>query len=125
MEIIIGLAVGLVIAVVAVLVVQRRQPVPQAAAPLAGAQPTLTAAEIRDVIREIHGETLRDIAEALGIELTKTVEWTATIEVSGTIELDILQEYDVESELYDNLYVDSQNGQIEIVDTEVTSAREC
>ncbi len=70
-------------------------------------------------------ETLRDIAEALGIELTKTVEWTATIEVSGTIELDILQEYDVESELYDNLYVDSQNGQIEIVDTEVTSAREC
>jgi hypothetical protein len=70
-------------------------------------------------------ETLRDIAEALGIELTKTVEWTATIEVSGTIELDILQEYDVESELYDNLYVDSQNGQIEIIDTEVTSAREC
>jgi hypothetical protein len=31
---------------------------------------------------------------------------------------------DVESEIYDNLYVESQNGNIEIADTEVTNVRE-
>jgi DNA recombination protein RmuC len=78
MEIIIGLAVVLVIAVVAVLVVQRRQPVPQAAAPLAGAQPTLTAAEIRDVIREIHGETLRDLADQAKDDRQDAISTAAT-----------------------------------------------
>ena len=78
MEIIIGLAVGLVIAVLAMLVVQRRQPVPQAAAPLAGAQPTLTAAEIRDVIREIHGETLRDLADQAKDDRQDAISTAAT-----------------------------------------------
>lgn len=70
-------------------------------------------------------DTLREIAEALGIELTKTIEWSATIEVSGTMEVDILEDVDIEQEIYDNLYVDSQNGNIEIGDTEVCNAREC
>ena len=78
MEIIIGLAIGLVIAVLAMLVVQRRQPVPQAAAPLAGAQPTLTAAEIRDVIREIHGETLRDLADQAKDDRQDAISTAAT-----------------------------------------------
>ena len=69
-------------------------------------------------------DTLREIAEALDIELTREVEWSATIEVSGTLTVDILEDIDVEQEIYDNLYVDSQNGQIEIVDTEVTNVRE-
>ena len=63
METFVGLAVGLVIAVVAVLVVLQRKPGVAAPAPVAGAQPTLSAADIRDVIREIHGETLRDLAD--------------------------------------------------------------
>ena len=63
METFVGLAVGLVIAVVAVLVVLQRKPRSAAPAPVAGAQPTLSAADIRDVIREIHGETLRDLAD--------------------------------------------------------------
>jgi len=86
---------------------------------------------VKDIITEAYAdsddqETLRSIAEALDIELTRTVEWSATIEVSGTIELDLLadSDTDIESEIYDNLYVDSQNGQIEIVDTEVTNVRE-
>ena len=86
---------------------------------------------VKDIITEAYAdsddqETLRAIAEALDIELTRTVEWSATIEVSGTIELDLLadSDTDVEQEIYDNLYVDSQNGQIEIVDTEVTNVRE-
>jgi hypothetical protein len=86
---------------------------------------------VKDIITEAYAdsddqETLRAIAEALGIELTREVEWSATIEVSGTIQLDLLadSDTDVEQEIYDNLYVDSQNGQIEIVDTEVCNVRE-
>jgi len=86
---------------------------------------------VKDIITEAYAdsddqETLRSIAEALDIELTRTVEWSATIEVSGTIELDLLSDYDtdVEQEIYDNLNVDSQNGNIEVIDTEVTNVRE-
>jgi len=84
----------------------------------------------KDIITEAYAdsddqETLRAIAEALGIELIREVEWSATIEVSGTISVDLLEgDVDVEQEIYDNLYVDSQNGQIEIVDTEVCNVRE-
>ena len=86
---------------------------------------------VKDIIVEAYSdsddqETLRSIAEALEIELTRDVEWSATIEVSGTIQLDLLadSDTDIESEIYDNLYVESQNGNIEIVDTEVTNVRE-
>ena len=85
---------------------------------------------VKDIITEAYADsmdqdTLRAIAEALDIELTREVEWSATIEVSGTISVDLLEgDVDVEQEIYDNLYVDSQNGQIEIVDTEVTNVRE-
>lgn len=86
---------------------------------------------VKDIITEAYGdsddqETLRAIAEALDIALTRTVEWSATIEVSGTMELDLLADYDtdVESEIYDNLSVDSQNGNIEVIDQEVTNVRE-
>jgi hypothetical protein len=87
---------------------------------------------VKDIITEAYGdsedqETLRAIAEALDIALTRTIEWSATIEVSGTMQLDLLEDSDtdVESEIYDNLYVDSQNGNIEINDTEVCNVREC
>ena len=86
---------------------------------------------VKDIILEAYAnsddqETLRSIAEALDIELTRDVEWSATIEVSGTITLDLLadSDTDVEQEIYDNLYVESQNGNIEICDTEVTNVRE-
>jgi len=86
---------------------------------------------VKDIITEAYAdsddqETLRSIAEALDIELTRTVEWSATIEVSGTMELDLLADYDtdVEQEIYDNLSVDSQHGNIEVIDQEVTNVRE-
>ena len=84
----------------------------------------------KDIIAEAYPDsgdqdTLRAIAEALGIELTRTVDFTCTIEVSGTIELDLLEDYDIEDEITDNLYVDSQSGRIEIGDTEVCHVREC
>jgi DNA recombination protein RmuC len=61
MEFTLALASLLVIAVVAIIVLLQRKP---AATPTAvTGQPTLTAADIREVIREIHGETLRDLAE--------------------------------------------------------------
>ena len=85
---------------------------------------------VKDIITESYAEsedqeTLRSIAEALGIELTRSVDWTATIEVSGTIEIDLLEDYDIEDEISDNLYADSQSGRIEIIDTEICHVREC
>ena len=84
---------------------------------------------VKDIITEAYADsddqdTLRAIAEALGIELTREVEWSATIEVSGTFTIDILEDVDVESEIYDNLYVESQHGNIEVSDQEVTNVRE-
>ena len=86
---------------------------------------------VKDIITEAYGdsddqETLRSIAEALDIALTRTIEWSATIEVSGTMDLDLLEDSDtdVESEIYENLHVDSQNGNIEVIDSEVTNVRE-
>ena len=61
MEFTLALASLLVIAVIAIIVLLQRKP---AATPTTvTGQPTLTAADIREVIREIHGETLRDLAE--------------------------------------------------------------
>ena len=83
----------------------------------------------KDIIAEAYADsqdqdTLRSIAEALGIELTRTVEFTATIEVSGTVEVDLLEDYELEDDIADNLYVDSQSGRIEIGDIEVCHVRE-
>ena len=86
---------------------------------------------VKSIIAEAYAdsddqETLRDIAETLEIELTRTVEFTATVEVTGSIELDLLADYgtDLESEITDNLYVESQNGNIEIDEQYVTNVRE-
>ena len=85
---------------------------------------------VKDIISEAYADsddqdTLRAIAEALDIPLVKEIEWSATIEVSGTITVDLLEgDVDVEQEIYDNLYVESQNGNVEVCDTEVTNVRE-
>jgi hypothetical protein len=73
-------------------------------------------------------DTLREIAEALSIELIKEVEFTASIEVTGTYSFNILEndyDMDLESEVTDALFADSNNGNIEIGDTEVCNVREC
>jgi DNA recombination protein RmuC len=86
METFIGLAVGLGIAVVAVLVVLQRKPAAPAAVPVGQAQPTLTAAEIRDVIREIHSETLRDLADQAKDDRQDAIS-TAATKVGEVIDL--------------------------------------
>ena len=84
---------------------------------------------VKDIILEAYAEsedqeTLRTIAEALDIQLTRTVEFTCTIEVSGTVDVDLLEDYELEDDIADNLYVDSQSGRIEIGDIEVCHVRE-
>ena len=87
---------------------------------------------VKDIITEAYEdsedqETLRSIAEALGIELVREVLFTATLEVSGTYTYNILDsdyELDLDSEVTDALYADSNNGNIEINDTEVCHVRE-
>jgi len=87
---------------------------------------------VKEIICEAYADsddkdTLRAIAEALSIELIKEVEFTASIEVTGIYSYNILEndyELDLESEVTDALYADSNNGNIEIGDTEVCNVRE-
>ena len=69
-------------------------------------------------------DTIRAIAEALDIKLTKTIEWTATMYVSGSMDVDLLEDFDIESELSENLQVSAWNGDIEVEDYSVEEARE-
>ena len=68
--------------------------------------------------------TLVEIAEALDIELTKEITWSATLHVSGTMQIPLTESFDIESELSDNIFVDSQNGDIEIHDYELSNVEE-
>jgi hypothetical protein len=87
---------------------------------------------VKDIITEVYEDsddkdTLRSIAEALGIELVREVPFTATLEVSGTYTYNILEndyDLDLDSEVTDALYADSNNGNITIDDTEVCHVRE-
>ena len=87
---------------------------------------------VKDIITEAYADsddqdTLRAIAEALGIELVREVQFTATLEVSGTYSYNVLDsdyELDLDSEVTDALYADSNNGNITIDDTEVCHVRE-
>jgi hypothetical protein len=87
---------------------------------------------VKEIICEAYADsgdqdTLRAIAEALDIELIKEVEFTASIEVSGTYSYNILEndyDLDLESEVTDALFADSNHGNIEIGDQEVCNVRE-
>ena len=87
---------------------------------------------VKEIICEAYADsqdqdTLRDIAEALGIELIKEVQFTASVEVSGTYSYDILSdysEYDLESVITDSLYAESNDGNVQVDDTEVCNVRE-
>jgi len=69
-------------------------------------------------------DTLRAIAEALDIRLTKTIDWSATLYVSGSMEVDLLDDFDLDSELSENLQVSAWSGDIEVEDYSVEEARE-
>jgi hypothetical protein len=87
---------------------------------------------VKEIICEAYADsqdqdTLREIAEALDIELIKEVEFTASIEVSGTYSYNILEsdyDFDLESEITDAIFAESNNGNIEIGDQEVCNVRE-
>jgi hypothetical protein len=69
-------------------------------------------------------DTLRSIADALNIQLTKTIEWSATMYVSGSMEVDLFDEFDLDAELSDSLQVSAWSGDIEVEDYSVEDARE-
>jgi hypothetical protein len=87
---------------------------------------------VKEIICEAYADsqdqdTLREIAEALDIELIKEIQFTASVEVSGTYSFNVLEndyDMDLESEVTDALYADSNNGNITIDDTEVCHVRE-
>jgi len=84
---------------------------------------------VKDILLESFADssdqdTLREIAEALDIQLTKVIEWSATMYVSGSIEVDLFEEFDLDSELSENLQVSAWSGDIEVEDYSVEDARE-
>ena len=84
---------------------------------------------VKDIIAEAYQdsgdtETLCSIAEALGIELTKQISFSATITVEGNITVSLVEDYDLDSLLSDELTVDSSNGDIEVEDYTVDNVRE-
>jgi hypothetical protein len=84
---------------------------------------------VKDILLESFADsgdqdTLRQIAEALDIQLTKTIDWSATMYVSGSIEVDLFEDFDLDSELSENLQVSAWSGDIEIEDYSVEDARE-
>jgi len=87
---------------------------------------------VKEIICEAYADsgdqdTLREIAEALDIELIKEVQFTASIEVSGTYSHNILEndyDLDLESVITDSIFADSNDGSVQIDDTEVCNVRE-
>lgn len=86
---------------------------------------------VQEIICEAYADsgdqdTLREIAEALGIELIKEIEFSASIEVTGTYSYNVLDgdSDDLESVVTDSLYAESNDGNIQINDTEVCNVRE-
>jgi len=87
---------------------------------------------VKEIICEAYADsqdqdTLREIAEALDIELIKEVQFTASVEVSGTYSYDILSDYsdyDLDSVITDALFADSNDGNVQVDDTEVCNVRE-
>jgi hypothetical protein len=69
-------------------------------------------------------ETLAQIADALDIELTKEINWEATIHASGTIQVSLLEDFDLDSMLMDELTVEVRNGDIEVHDYEIANCQE-
>jgi len=63
-------------------------------------------------------DTLKEIAQALGISITKEITWSATVTIQGTMEIDITEEYDLESRVYDELSGELYNYDFSIDDVE-------
>jgi len=63
-------------------------------------------------------DTLKEIAQALGISITKEITWSATVTIQGTAEVDITDEYDLESRVYDELSGELYNYDFSIDDVE-------
>ena len=82
MEILIGLGIGLGLAAVAVLTVLKKDTSAQSAQPLV---PVITASEIREAIREVHGETLRDLSEQARVDREDAIN-TASREMGDAID---------------------------------------
>lgn len=83
-EALVGLVAVLVVVVAALVVVVQRRTVPLPAA-LPNAQPVITVAEIREAIREVHGETLRDLADQAKTDRDEVID-TATRKVGDAID---------------------------------------
>ena len=82
MEILIGLGIGVGLAAVVALTFLKKGTSARSIQPLV---PAITASEIREVIREVHGETLRDLSEQARVDREDAIN-TASREMGDAID---------------------------------------
>ena len=72
-------------------------------------------------------EILNDLCEILGHTPVKTIEFTANVTINGVVEIPMneVEDFDLDSFVYETIPIDSYNGNVEINDWDVNSVDEC
>jgi len=71
-------------------------------------------------------EVLSELCEILGITPTKTIKFSGTMSFEGTLDVpfDELEDFDLESELADNLQISAWSGNVDIESYDLDSVSE-
>jgi hypothetical protein len=72
-------------------------------------------------------EILNDLCEILGHTPVKTIDFTANVTINGVVEIPMneVEDFDLDSFVYEVISIDSYNGNVEINDWDVNSVDEC
>jgi hypothetical protein len=70
-------------------------------------------------------DVLRELCEYFGINPSKEIEFTATFTVTGTVSVpfDEVEDFDIDWVMQDEISIESSNGNVEIHDWSLDSAR--
>jgi len=72
-------------------------------------------------------EILNDLCEILQYSPVKTIDFTANVTINGQIDIPMneVEDFDLDSFIYDVLSIDTYHGNVEIHDWDVNSVDEC
>ncbi len=72
-------------------------------------------------------EILNDLCEILNHNPVKTIDFTANVTINGQIEIPMneIEDFDLDSFIFEVLSIDSYNGNVEVHDWDVNSVDEC
>lgn len=72
-------------------------------------------------------EILNDLCEILNHNPVKTIDFTANVTINGQIEIPMneIEDFDLDSFIFEVLSIDSYNGNVEVHDWDINSVDEC